>query len=78
MWIESGTAFAIAFPRRSMVMAHATRDLQKAFGGRMRLGIGSQIKGLADQRSLFIPTDTAPGPLGEVTQDIQRIPTKFG
>ncbi|MBL4720278.1 MAG: TIGR03617 family F420-dependent LLM class oxidoreductase [Alphaproteobacteria bacterium] len=43
--------------------------------------IGKQIEdryaGLADSLSLFIPTDTAPGPLGEILQDIQKIPTKF-
>ncbi|MFT6580551.1 MAG: putative F420-dependent oxidoreductase [Alphaproteobacteria bacterium] len=43
--------------------------------------IGKQIEeryaGLADSLSLFIPTDTAPGPVGEILQDIQRIPTKF-
>ena len=43
--------------------------------------IGKQIEeryaGLADSLSLFIPTDTAPGPVGEILQDIQGIPTKF-
>jgi probable F420-dependent oxidoreductase len=43
--------------------------------------IGKQIEeryaGLADSLSLFIPTDTAPGPIGEILQDIQSIPTKF-
>ena len=42
--------------------------------------IGKQIEeryaGLADSLSLFIPTDTAPGPVGEILQDIQGIPTK--
>lgn len=33
--------------------------------------------GLADTLSLFIPTDTPPGPLGEVLQDVQRIPIPF-
>jgi probable F420-dependent oxidoreductase len=39
--------------------------------------IAAKYQGLADTLSLFIPTDTAPGPLGEVLQDIQRIPTRF-
>lgn len=43
--------------------------------------IGKQIEeryaGLADSISLFIPTDTPPGPLSEILQDIQKIPTPF-
>ena len=39
--------------------------------------IEERYGGLADSLSLFIPTDTPPGPLGEVLQDIQRIPTPF-
>ena len=39
--------------------------------------IEARYGGLADTVSLFIPTDTPPGPLGEVLQDIQRIPTQF-
>jgi hypothetical protein len=39
--------------------------------------VAAKYEGLADTLSLFIPTDTPPGPLGEVMQDIQRIPTKF-
>jgi len=39
--------------------------------------IEARYAGLADTVSLFIPTDTPPGPLGEILQDIQRIPTPF-
>lgn len=39
--------------------------------------VAGRYEGLADALSLFIPTDTEPGPLGEVLQDIQRIPTRF-
>jgi len=39
--------------------------------------IEERYGGLADTVSLFIPTDTPPGPLGEILQDIQRIPTAF-
>ncbi len=39
--------------------------------------IEERYAGLADSLSLFIPTDTPPGPLGEILQDIQRIPTPF-
>lgn len=33
--------------------------------------------GLVDSLSLFIPTDTPPGPLGEVLQDVRKVPTPF-
>jgi len=39
--------------------------------------IEARYAGLADSITLFIPTDTPPGPLGEIMQDIQRIPTPF-
>ena len=39
--------------------------------------IAARYEGLADTLSLFIPTDTEPGPLSDVVQDIQRIPTRF-
>ena len=39
--------------------------------------IEERYGGLADTVSLFIPTDTPPGPLVEILQDIQRIPTAF-
>ncbi|MBT3533235.1 MAG: TIGR03617 family F420-dependent LLM class oxidoreductase [Rhodospirillaceae bacterium] len=39
--------------------------------------IADRYGGLADTLSLFIPTDTDPGPLREVARDIQRIPTPF-
>ena len=39
--------------------------------------IAAKYEGLADTLSLFIPTDTAPGPLGEVMANIQRLPSKF-
>lgn len=39
--------------------------------------IAERYGGLADSLSLFIPTDTAPGPLKEVVEDIRRVPTAF-
>jgi probable F420-dependent oxidoreductase len=39
--------------------------------------IAARYGGLVDAISMFVPTDTAPGPLKEVVQDIQRIPTPF-
>ncbi|MEL0019622.1 MAG: TIGR03617 family F420-dependent LLM class oxidoreductase [Rickettsiales bacterium] len=45
--------------------------------GEIGAKIAERYEGLADSLSLFVPTDTEPGPLGEVLQDIQRIPTPF-
>jgi len=39
--------------------------------------IAKRYGGLADTLSLFIPTDTDPGPLGEVVRDIRRIGMPF-
>ena len=39
--------------------------------------IAARYEGLADSLSLFVPTDTEPGPLGEILQDIHRIPAQF-
>ena len=39
--------------------------------------IAERYGGLADTLSLFIPTDTDPGPLGEVVRDIQRLAMPF-
>ena len=39
--------------------------------------IAQRYGGLTDALSLFIPTDTDPGPLGEIAQDVRRIETPF-
>ena len=48
--IKLGTAIAVAFPRSPMITAHIAWDLQKASGGRMILGLGSQVKGHNERR----------------------------
>ena len=48
--IELGTAVAIAFARTPMTLANAGWDLQHVSGGRMILGLGSQIKPHIEQR----------------------------
>ena len=40
--------------------------------------IRAKYEGLADRLSLFVPTDTDPGPLGEALQDIRSVPIHFG
>ena len=55
-----GTAIAVAFPRSPTVVAHAAWDLQAASGGRVILGLGTQVKGHIERR--FSVNWTAPGP----------------
>jgi probable F420-dependent oxidoreductase len=55
-----GTAIAVAFPRSPTVVAHAAWDLQAASGGRLLLGLGTQVKGHIERR--FSVQWTAPGP----------------
>jgi probable F420-dependent oxidoreductase len=55
-----GTAIAVAFPRSPTVVAHAAWDLQAASGGRLILGLGTQVKG-HNERRFSVPW-TAPGP----------------
>ena len=42
--IELGTSIAVAFARTPMAMAYSAYDLQRLSGGRLVLGLGSQIK----------------------------------
>src|SRR5262245_31653182 len=55
-----GTAIAVAFPRSPTVVAHAAWDLQAASGGRLILGLGTQVKG-HNVRRFSVPW-TPPGP----------------
>lgn len=55
-----GTSVAIAFPRSPMVVAYTAWDLQKFSGGRLVLGLGTQVKGHNERR--FSVRWTAPGP----------------
>jgi probable F420-dependent oxidoreductase len=55
-----GTAIAVAFARSPTVVAHAAWDLQAASGGRVILGLGTQVKGHIERR--FSVAWTAPGP----------------
>ncbi len=58
--VELATAVAIAFPRSPMVTAHEAWDLQAYSGGRLLLGLGTQVKGHIERR--FSVPWTAPGP----------------
>ncbi len=54
------THVAIAFPRSPMVVAYTARDLQDLSGGRLRLGLGTQVKGHIERR--FSTSWGSPGP----------------
>jgi probable F420-dependent oxidoreductase len=58
--VSLGSAIAVAFPRSPTVVAHAAWDLQAASGGRLILGLGTQVKGHIERR--FSVQWTAPGP----------------
>ena len=58
--LSLGTAIAVAFPRSPTVVAHTAWDLQAASGGRLSLGLGTQVKGHVERR--FSVKWTAPGP----------------
>jgi len=58
--VSLGTAIAVAFPRSPTVVAHTAWDLQAASGGRLILGLGTQVKGHNERR--YSVKWTAPGP----------------
>lgn len=58
--IDLTTAVAIAFPRSPTVTAMTAWTLQRASGGRFRLGLGTQVKGHIERR--YGMEWSAPGP----------------
>ncbi|HSE95725.1 MAG TPA: TIGR03617 family F420-dependent LLM class oxidoreductase [Methylomirabilota bacterium] len=70
--VTLGTAIAVAFPRSPTVVAHTAWDLQAASGGRLILGLGTQVKG-HNERRFSVPW-TAPGPrLREYIQALRAL-----
>ena len=66
------TRVAIAFPRSPMVIAHTARDLQDLSRGRLRLGLGTQVKGHIERR--FSTQWESPGPkLREYVESLRHI-----
>jgi probable F420-dependent oxidoreductase len=66
------THVAIAFPRSPMVTAHTSRDLQDLSHGRLRLGLGTQVKGHIERR--FSTRWESPGPrLREYVESLRAI-----
>ncbi|MEQ9125717.1 MAG: TIGR03617 family F420-dependent LLM class oxidoreductase, partial [Alphaproteobacteria bacterium] len=58
--VQLGTAVAIAFPRSPSITAHFAWDQHKASGGRLYLGLGSQVKGHNERRYGLAWTPPAP------------------
>ena len=66
------TRVAIAFPRSPMVIAHTARDLQDLSEGRLRVGLGTQVKGHIERR--FSAKWESPGPkLREYVESLRHI-----
>jgi probable F420-dependent oxidoreductase len=58
--VELATSIALAFPRSPMVVANAVHDLNVSSGGRVVLGLGTQVKG-HNERRFSVPW-SAPAP----------------
>jgi len=70
--VQLETHVAIAFPRSPMTMAYTAHDLHKLSNGRLRLGLGTQVKGHIERR--FSTTWTSPAPrLREYVQALRKI-----
>ena len=48
--LELGTSIAVAFARSPMTLAYTAHDLQRFSGGRLALGLGSQVKAHVTRR----------------------------
>lgn len=72
--IEIGSAIAVAFPRSPMVTAYTAWDLQQLSGGRLILGLGTQVKGHMKRRFSVDFEWEQPGPrLREYVEVVQHL-----
>ena len=70
--LKLGTSIAVAFPRSPMLTAYTAWDLQKSSGGRLILGLGSQVR--AHNQRRFSVKFESPGPkLREVVLALRAI-----
>jgi len=71
-----GTGIAVAFPRSPMVTAQIAWDLQRFSGGRLLLGLGTQVRAHNERR--YSTAWSAPGPrLREYVQCLRAIFDSF-
>jgi probable F420-dependent oxidoreductase len=67
-----GTGIVVAFPRSPMVVANIARDIHAQSGGRMYLGLGSQVKG-HNERRFSVPWSPPVPRLREYVQALRAI-----
>ncbi len=70
--IRIGTNIAVAFPRSPMVVANTAWDLHTESGGRMFLGLGSQVKG-HNERRFSVPWSPPVPRMREYVQALRAI-----
>jgi probable F420-dependent oxidoreductase len=74
--LEMGTAIALAFVRSPMVTAMSSWELQRASGGRFRLGIGPQVKA-HNERRFSVPFEKPAAKLAEQVEALRAIWAAF-
>ncbi len=70
--IELGTAIALAFIRSPMLTAQIAWELQRASGGRFRLGLGTQVKA-HNERRFSVPFESPARKLAEQVRALREI-----
>lgn len=60
--LDVGSAIAVAFPRSPMVTAYTAWDIQRLSEGRLKLGLGAQVKGHMERRFSVDFEWSRPGP----------------
>jgi len=74
--LEMGTAIALAFVRSPMVTALSSWELQRASGGRFRLGLGPQVKA-HNERRFSVPFEKPAARLAEQVRALRAIWAAF-
>jgi probable F420-dependent oxidoreductase len=74
--LEMGTAIALAFVRSPMVTALSSWELQRASGGRFRLGLGPQVKA-HNERRFSVPFEKPAAKLVEQVKALRAIWAAF-
>jgi probable F420-dependent oxidoreductase len=74
--LEMGTAIALAFVRSPMVTALSSWELQRASGGRFRLGLGPQVKA-HNERRFSVPFEKPAAKLVEQVRALRAIWAAF-
>lgn len=70
--IGLGTSVAVALARSPMTVAYSADDLQRFSGGRLRLGLGSQVRAHIDRR-FAMPSDRPAARMREYVRALRAI-----